>query len=413
MPQAEAPAAITRSLKVDLFAPDELRRRVVGSVREYRAALRHAYGLLAEARSAGSRVEWKGDDCRVVPDTNNARVVAALAHGQASAVRVDVPADERKRGDGDLYHVRIGRGPVYELRAELIRVLPTALTFVIDSARRDIQAAWTAGDPEFPAATRGWLTLQGGRGIAQFNRRGIGMPPSTAKPRLDGRSLVLKWDREIGEVAFHVGKLDGGRWRTWQAVRDGDWKLGTVYLSEADGKTFATMSYQRPATACGLEPNRTAVVAIRADDPDTLMAVTGPDGEDTGVIDAADVRAFLAYQFRKRADLEARRGACGSPRRPWGFGKGWHVAQDTLARATRDRDRGVTDRNHAWSRRIVDWAVSWRCGVIRVGPLPARSFNGGPAVGCVGGHPWNWTEFKAHLRYKAEDVGAAVVFEDE
>jgi hypothetical protein len=430
MAAAEA-KGVQRSLRVDLAMPAdraEDRKRVVASVRAYRACLRHCYGLMAESRAAGAEITWTGDECRVTPSNNNAKVLAALAHGQATA-EVVVP-EERKRGDGEVYQVKIPRGPVYELRAEVARQLPTMLAFVNDSARRDLQTAWQARDPEFPQATRGWLVLQGARGLAQFNRRGIGLPVATAKPRLDKRALVLRWDRDIGEVAFQLTQnLDGGRWRVWQALRDGadGWKLGTVFLSEVDGKLFATVSHERPRSAADLDPARTLVVTPRdgatdlvpegrrdpsADLP--LFGLAGPDGAETAdTLGAADVRAFLAYAANRRAALERRRGDCGSPRRPWGFGKGWAVNQATLARATAQREEGQKARNHAWTRRIADRARQWRCGIVRVAALPTRSFNGGPPVGCLAGHPWNWTQFRQSLRYKLEEMGCVVVFADE
>jgi len=156
-----------------------------------------------------------------------------------------------------------------------------------------------------------------------------------------GRESVLRWDRGIGEVEFGVGKLDGGRWRVWEAVRGGGWGLGTVYLSERDRKPFAVLSHSRPADTRDVDPARVLEVTVLGDDPDALIRYHGPDGVETAdTIPAADVRAFLDYQSRKRTDLESRRGANGSPRRPWGFRKGWLAAQTTLAAATVRRGDG-------------------------------------------------------------------------
>lgn len=406
---------VQRSLRVDLQLPQEIQDslpRILSSIRQYRAALRHNYGILVEAHDAAGEIEWTDDNVRVTPANAAARVIAGLATRQATLTRTE-PAT-RVRGAGDTYTVQIGRGAVYELRAELQRQLPTVLSFVIDSARRDIQTAWTARDPEYPRATRGWLTLQGARGSARFARRGIGHPVATARPQLNGYRLVIRWDHEIGTVEFKLGTLDPARRHVWRSIADGDdgWSLGTVFLSERDGKLFATLTYTRPADLRDVDPTRVLGVAILGDDPDTLFRYRGPDGVETfDTIGAAAVRAMLAEHTARRIALEARRGDCGAPRRPWGFRKGWQENQTTLTRHTEIRARLVADYNHAWTRRIVGRATSWRCGVITVGPIPQRSFNGGPPVGSIGLHPWNWTGFRHALEYKARERGIAVTWD--
>jgi len=402
---------VTRAVRIDLRPPDDaVYRAVLNSVRAYRAALRHGFALLAQAHLAGAEVVWTPDgECRVRAGTAAARVIGGLATGQATVLREPRAADH-KRGDGGTYTVKLGNGAVYELRAELRRQLPAAMAFVLDSARRDIAAAWQAPDPEFPRWTRGGLVLQGSRGPALFRNRGVGMPAATARPRLGKRSLTLAWDHDIGPVEFGLGELDGGRLRVWQALRDGEWRLGTVYLSERDGKLFAVLSHDRPAAAAGTDPSRVARLVFPADDPDTLFRLAGPDGAATyDSVSAAGVAAFLRESAARRRELEARRGANGQPRRPWGFRKGWEDAQRTLDRHTLIRARVVADHNHAWSRRVADRAANWRCGVVTMGPTPAA---GSPAVGAIGGLPWNWTEFRACLRYKLEERGIVLVESD-
>ncbi len=417
---AERDAQCQRSVRVDLSLRGEYaewRQRVLNSIRAYRAALRHAFGVFVEAQDAGAQLEWTEDTVRVRPNNHAARVIAGLATGQATIARTE-PEGERVRGQGDTYTVQLGRGAVYELRAELGRQLPTVLSFVLDSARRDLQSAWTARDPEFPQTTRGWLTLQGARGCARFQNRGIGCPVVNGRPKLNGRTLILKWDREIGEVPFALSDMDGGRWHVWRSLADGDdgWKLGTIYLSERDGQLFVILTHTRPASAADVQPDRPLTVTVLPDDPETLLQCSGPDGGSfaptADVIGSAAVRAMLAEHAARRAELERRRGDCGSPRRPWGHRKGWADNQRVLDRHTLIRERVVQDYNHAWSRRLVSRAVSWRCGVIRVGPLPQRSFNGGPAIGSIGNHPWNWHQFRQCLTYKAAERGIVVVFEE-
>lgn len=395
---------VTRSAKFDLIPPPEpesLRSRVVASVREYRAALRHCYGMMAEAADAGASVTWVGDECRVTPDNDRARVILGLATGQGSVRRQPRP-NPAPRGTGDTFSVSIARGPVYELRAEVSRCLPTAMAFVNDSARRDLHTAWAARDPKFNA-TRGWLTLQGARGCARFENRGIGIPVATGRPALEGRNLTLRWDSGIGPVRFRLADCHQALWHVWKSLLDKEpgWKLGTVYLTERDGRLSALVTHERPGKVCVIDTARRMEVTFHGADPGALITAAGPDGAATfDRIDAADARAFLTYSAQKRADLEARRGSCGNPRRPWGYAKGWHVAQDTLSRATRQRTEGVKYRNHAWTRRVINRAVLWRCGTIEVNPLPET----------LHGADWNFSQFRDFLRHKAEECGIALVW---
>jgi hypothetical protein len=65
---------------------------------------------------------------------------------------------------------------------------PKSMRF--DSIRRDVTTVWNSLDPEYTKAKRGWLALQGARGVAQFNWRGIGIPQATGRPKLDGYTLA-------------------------------------------------------------------------------------------------------------------------------------------------------------------------------------------------------------------------------
>lgn len=412
---APGEASIARSVTFDLLLPQETQERkpaIIASIRAYRAALRHCYGLLALAQSAGSELQWSEDDCRVKPGNHGARLIAALATGQSTPI-IEEPAEpaERVRGEGDTYRVQLGRGAVYELRAEIARLLPSAMSFVLDSARRDLRTAWTSRDPQFGNASRGWLTLQGSRDWSRFCRRGIGLPRATARPKLHDYRLGLKWDRAIGEIEFKLPSLDASRRSVWRSLADGDdgWTLGTIYLTERDGDLKATVSYHAPRQAVEVDPARTLKVVVR-EEGDTLLSLSGPDGIATiDAIDRCEVRAFLQHQLARRIELEKRRGATGNPRRPWGYRKGFEVAQETLSRATLQRERGATERNHAWSRRIATRAHAWRCGVVEVGGFPSRSFSGGSPVGCIGDHPWSWSQFELFLRYKLEEIGSALI----
>lgn len=376
------PTAVQRSLVLDLVAPnDEVKRAVRGSIRRYRAAASTAFGTLLLAQHAGATVEEMPDgDVRVKPDGARARAILAAAMGQDGAALA--------------YQMR---------RWVLDDLLPGSMSFVWDSLRRDVATAWTAKDPEFTRVSRGWLALQGSRGVAQFHRRGIGFPVATGRPRLEGRELVLRWHRDIGTVRFGLPPLDGGRYHVWRALRDGDegWTLGTVYLTERDGHLRAVITYSRPRDVASVDPERTLSVTLSGRD-DVLWRMHGPDGAETfDVLAGCEVRDWLNQTYARGQRLAARVAACGNKRRPWGDAPLFRVAQEVRGRATVKRLRGVEHRNHAWTRRMVARALGWRCGRIVV-TRPDKSL--------LFGHPWNWTQFEHGLRYKAEERGIVVEF---
>lgn len=437
----EGTDTLTRSFRVNLITPKDqpgLRSKIVASVRTYRAALRHNAAILLTAHEAGADVKWietdamletedeagnktkvktKVRDLRVQLKNDPSRVIAALATQQAEITKT-TPKENRVRGEGDTYQVKLPIGAVYELRNELARQMPNMMAFALDSARRDIYAAWQAQDPEFPKATRGYLALQGLRFAGQFRKRGIGIPTATGRPVLEGRSITLKWDREIGAVKFNLAKLEGFRWAIWKKLvsKEEGWTLGTVYLSEVDKDIFATISYKRPAKEADVDPARQIKLTVDDKDPETLIRYHGPDGQDTtDFIKRASVIAFLNKSRARREALEGRKKADGAKTKRWGHRKAFEHNQAILTRATDQRENTVKDYNHAWARRIIDRAASWRCGTIVVSKLPKKSFNNGPPVGSIGDHPWNWSQFKLYLEYKAKSYKTpiVIVWEDD
>lgn len=423
-PQADT---VTRTLKINVWLREEdseSYQRIISSIREYRAALRHCYGILAASRAAGASISWSEDNCTLKPNAAPGLLIAALATDQAKVTKDQPqPGEARVRGEGDSYTVQIGRGACYEIRTELSRMLTNSMSFVIDSARRDLHTAWTAGDPEHPKASRGWLTLQGSRGLAQFNNRGIGFPMATAKPKFGDHGIELKWDKAVGAVDFRFSRLDPESWRTYSAIREaglggsGDgliYKPGTVFLSERYGKIFVLLTYSRPPRSQELDRSRTCRVEFRGTG-DTLCTIAGPDGDKTfEVIDSAGVLGWLQQLLQAKLALEKRRAAYGSPSRPWGHRRGWLKAQQVLNGYTLQRERSVHDHNHRWSARILTRAVAWRCGKLVIGKLPERLGGMAGAGGVVNpetGHPWNWSDLKGKLVYKCEELGVELVCE--
>lgn len=387
--------AAQRSLRLDLFSPDDVRQHVLDSVRLYRACCRQCYATLLNAQVSGADLTVTEDGISLKPNGERSKLVLALALDHAGVEKQESPPGAR---DGKRFVVRAGAALGYEMREYFLRSLwPTALSFVWDSARRDVTTVWQAKDPEHTRAARGWLAMQGARGVAQFMRRGIGFPIATARPKFSRHEITLKWDRDLGPVEFRVGKLDAGRYYPWKCLVDGDdgWTPGTLYLSERDGLLFATVTYARPLAESSADLARRLTVLVAGN----TLTLTGPDGE-VDVIAATDVLAQLVRLRRQAETWEARRESVGAKSRPWGNRRAFVAVQDHLSRLTLQRTRQVADANHAWTRRIAARAAHWRCGTVEV-IIPEDSQ--------FGGESWPWSQWRELLRYKLEEVGAVMV----
>ena len=115
--------------------------------------------LRGPADCAGSRPTITQNDTGISlkPDNDRAKLLLALALGSARTEK-----GEKVKGEGTPYKVSIGSGLGYEMREWFLKHLwPTAMSFVWDSVRRDVQTVWTSKDPEHPQASRGWLVMQG------------------------------------------------------------------------------------------------------------------------------------------------------------------------------------------------------------------------------------------------------------
>lgn len=369
---------LRRSVTLDLIPPDDQRKNILNHIKQYRAAARQCYSILLLAQTAGAEFGINKDgDFVLKPNSKRSKQVLETAMGKA------------------------GKALAYELRDYVLQqMLPGFHSFVWDSVRRDITQVWTAKDPEFNNASRGWLALQGSRGIIQFNHRGIGFP-NTQIRNLEAHRISLTWHHDIGAVEFKVPRLDCHRYVIWRALRDGDcdWKIGTLYLNERDGLIRATLSYRRPAQIKGLEKDRVCSVSIcNGESDDVLFNISGPDNA-SDIIKKHEVLAWLAMMKARKEVLEDRRKSCGNPKRPWGHRHGWLASQDVLSRLTAKREKGVADRNHAWSRRIISRALSWNCGSLEVTKVPEN----------LSSHPWKWQQFSEFLHYKANEIGMTLV----
>ncbi len=378
---------ITRSVSIDVWLPEahkEKYKQIIESIRHYRGVARHTYGILFAAHAAGA--DFKYDEkFSLRPNNERCKQLLALA------------LDKMKEG-GELY-----KAPVYEVREYILKNLaPNWKPFVFDSLRQDVYSRWKAPDTEFPKAQRGYLSLQGARGVAKFQRIGIGFPQLTAKPRLEGHSIFLDWDREIGEIEFKFEKLDSHRFWVWRQITENPaWSAGTVFLKEIDGVLNIGISYDRPAVISDADPGRVLKVTF-SDQIDSLIRMSGPDGEAS--YDSISVAAALGGidELRKlREYYEKRKSSTGAKNKPWGVRNAFVDVAKTLNNVTVRRERQCKDWSHRWTKRIIDNAKRWRCKTVEIHDLPKEEMLK---------RPWGWHQFKLFAEYKTKEIGCNLVF---
>lgn len=365
-----------RSVKFDVFTDNK--QVVIESIRLYRAACRKAYSACAIAEMAGAEIIEDAEKGIVIKPNNTAKEILEKTFGVS------------------------GKAHLYELRLWLRSLHPEWLSIVPESIHRDIVSPkWRGKDPEFPKATNGYLVLNGARSFGRFEH--IGIPIKNTVPKMSKHSMFIKWDSEIGEVEFKLGRLDGGRHHSWKNVRDksAGWKLGATYINERDGKIFLTMSYTAPDKEAKADSEKTLTIYFNDESKDMYINCEGSDklqGDKisvTGIYDHLIDMQYIADRYAKQKE------SAGNPRRVWGSRKFYKAIQNRITNITKRRELFLKDTNHLWSRRIVDNARRWNCGTIVAVNMPERE------MFC---QPWNWGQFKFDLEYKAKEWGATVKY---
>lgn len=374
-------------LTVDVWIEDQqIAAAVRSSLARYRGACRQMFAALACAQVGVATIQ---EDGRLRPNNDAAALSLALLTANPEITKV-----VGVRGNGLTYSLSVGKAPGYAMRQWFFECLyPTARSFVWDSARRQVWSRWTAMDPEFPKASRGWLVLQGARGVAEFRRVGIELPRATAKPELAERAIRLHWDKAIGPVTLTLKTLDRYTWLKWVEIRDDITPPGTLILNERDGRLRVNIPYEQVDEAA-VKLGR--VLRVHLDGQ--RLVLIGPD-DVSDIIETADATTHLTTMRVRRELWEACRRSSGSPSQPWGNRRAWKRSQRHLYLATRTRERFVMDCNHAWSRRVTSRAVQWDCAAVTWTA---------PATSTLGEHTWPWSQFAQFLGYKLTERGRSL-----
>lgn len=365
-----------RSLKIEVRIESEKKKSIIDSIRLYRAACRKAYSACAMAEMAG----------------------AEIVEDEAKGILVK-PCKAAKEILEKAFCVS-GKAHLYELRIWLRELHPSWMSIVPESIHREIiSPKWRGKDPEFPKATNGYLVLNGARSIARFEH--IGIPFKNTVPKIEERSVKIKWDYDIGEINFVLDRLDSARWHAFRNIRDitDGWKLGATYLNEKDGKLSLIITYTAPDKDSIVDKDKTLKIFFNAEAYEMFINCEGPaalQGDKISVYEAVNGLQSMRTIAER---YEACRESAGNPRRAWGARKIFNGVQKQIHFLAERRKRYIADRNHLWTRRIINCAKNWQCGTILLVNIPEKE---------LFGHPWNWTGFKFYLNYKAQEIGAEV-----
>ena len=362
---------MNRSTTFDLILPDEFKdkyQKIINSIRENRAIHRQVYSAYAMNEMSLQKIIEKDGKRIVVPGEKHFPFTWIMNKGEINRL----------------------------LRKEFST---TFLSFVLDSISREVEARWKAKDPKVPA-TRGYLCLQGARDIAFFNHIGIACPQATARPKLFEHKISIKWDHEIGEITFGIGKLDGARYGIWKSLRDSadDWSIGTVYINERDGRLLLGVSYTCPDRAKELDVDKKMYVEFSDNFDNYILCYTDDKWEGRPISARGAIEyLFEMEQIYKKYALQL----AAYDRRLEKKHRG--TIRERIHRYTVRREGGVKDHNHIWTRRITEFAQQKCAGEIIVINLPVET---------LADYPWRWYQFKTFLSYKIKEIGGNVKFVD-
>jgi len=358
------------------------KRMIINSIKLYRSVARKIFTGAVMSKMAGAEIIFENEDLKISPKNDASNDILNLA-----------------------YNGNFKKGPLYGIKPFIKNLAPNWLNFVNDSVRRDIESALKRKDPEFPKASRDWLTLNGARGIGQFKRLGIACPVATARPKLYNNKIRLKWDYEIGEIEFTVPKLDRGRYLIWKSIRDQEYKLGTIFLNEKDNKLRAIISYEMPSKGT-LKPNKNKILMVKFNDnPENFIKMSIDNkGKVHNNVDTVNITEAVNWarelKIQQNKFLSHRRSVSNS-RFSWGSRKILKGIKKRQNNITARTENGKKYRNHLWSRRIAQRAEKFNVGsVILIDPPENTLFKDS-----VNETPWQMYQLKQFLKYKLDEIG--------
>jgi hypothetical protein len=377
-----------------------LKRRVITSIDDHRKVCKKVSAIYGQALLSGATIRHvsNGDDTNIVLVPNK-----------------EATSDTLK----SLFGGKSGM-TMYELRSVVLEDLyaGNAKSLLFDDVREKVTKAYKSGDPVYNAK-RNFLHLQAVRKEPRMERVPITMFAAHLKKKaFVKRTLTLSWRKDVGEVAFKIGNLDGMRNAVWRKIKEGwnqenpEYKFLSVDINykRKDSKPdqlCLRIAYERNKKDTTERPNTLRIDInnkLETNKQYLISAKTEMKGEKKIkplLIDQEAVLAWLAQHQQRSKALDKRVSACGSKTRPWGHRRAWLRHQAVRDRNTLNRERVIEDYNKAWVRRLVDWAVKEDCGTIVINK----------AERTIGQYDWNWSNMLNRLINAANDFSITVLIQ--
>jgi hypothetical protein len=217
-----------------------------------------------------------------------------------------------------------------------------------------------------------------------------------------------------------MGKIeDGSRWGILKKIMTDEWKMGSIVRVDIgdqkrkDGKLRTGemrlyITYYRPFRKDSTIDKKRALEVGFSDEREKMIqfhVLKGGSILDDLRNDFLGADGALAFVDRLKKQSEKYRlrlSSCGSRserRHGRGNSSAYTAEAARLARITRARENGCRTWNHRWTSYIINLALKWDCGEIRVMNVPQDLFK----------RPWQWSNFIFDLEYKAKNRGIRVV----
>lgn len=394
MAKKKESSGLARSKMYDaVCVGDENYPKVIEAIRRYRWVCRHIAAIACTVEAACSEAVTSED----------------------GFLKINMGHEESKKILAHIFKKQ-GKAYIYELRDYVKTLLPEWKSCMVDGVLRNVASALMAKDAEKNNARRNFLVTVGMRTAPGFRFSEMPIPNKDASISTEKNGVRLKWNFDVDKVEFRwLGarkksggrKLDPGRSYTWHKLSTKEWKMGSVYLNERDGKLKVRVTYHEPERQSVVDESRVLEVAYDPDNKDKFLSIKLVKGGKT-LLDDIKHRELSALAALDRIDdLETRarstlykRSACGSKVGGSGLKSAARHYDGRRERITKQRTNVVKNWNHLWSSRIILLCKNNRAGSLVVSGLPAKLFE----------RPWQWFQFKEFVKYKAKADGIKVKF---
>lgn len=220
--------------------------------------------------------------------------------------------------------------------------------------------------------------------------------------RLVSQKYAIELGRKGTETAF---KLALGVKRNYQKaivdrVMSGEYKLSMskILYDKRRKKWYLNLAYTFEPEKKQLDPNKIMGVDVGVNIP-AYLAISDDNYYRQPVGSIEEIRNFQKQMESRTRNMQRQRKYCGEG----SIGHGTKTRIKPLEKLSGKIKRFKDDKNHNWSRYIVNEAIKNDCGVIQMEDLTGISDDN------MFLKTWTYYDLQEKIRYKAEEVGIKVI----